>query len=271
MERRTVALLLSFFLVTTISITYWLLKPDTREEVYYHDFRNDYSSNTSAEKMSGWGNRTFTEEGLVLSQGSYYCGCVFVQFRHDAEWAMETCVKVVESGVQTNVQILTREGKQVKDESGMTLYINSVKASARHKINGTNELDKGFTLPFNVQLNAWYKLKFLFYQGKIECYINDVKYFEKSGLGKCPVDYTQPHLAVFNGTAIFQYIKIWNLGSYNILLKKSYIIEPEGISSVQNISAPLEAKLYAHNMYALRDRNETARYPEGQRPYFEQE
>jgi hypothetical protein len=70
-----------------------------------------------------------------------------------------------------------------------------------------------FHIPFTFQMNTWYTLRFVFNQGTVQCYINGTKYFQQAGLGASPVDYTEPHLTVFYGTAIFQYIEIWNLGS----------------------------------------------------------
>lgn len=182
---------------------------------YYHDFKTGFPPN-----YFGWGDLESVSEGIQINPGSSYCGAIFCPFTHKPEWGMETMVKVtsidsVATGIAT-VSILTRMPDYnprvaVKCESTFGIYPNSTKARCRHMINYTDELGEGglvFALPFKIQLDTWYKLRFVFYQSKVECYINHTKYFEKTSLHESPVDYTQPHLAVFNGTAVFEYIKI---------------------------------------------------------------
>lgn len=188
--------------LNTLNVTY---------QNYYWDFRSGFPFG-----YSGWGNLQIVNEGIQISQGTKYCGLIFIPCRHASEWTMETLVIFTSTDLSkyASAAILTRDGYGTNCESALDIYLNTPSASVRHMINRADELGKEgtyFTLPFKIQLNVWYKLRFAFCQNKVECYINDTKYFEKAGLHKSSVDYTQPHLAVFNGTAIFQYIRIWNL------------------------------------------------------------
>lgn len=190
------------------------------ENEYYWDFRNGFPPH-----YSGWGNLELVNEGIQISDtNTSYCGCLFCPFTHNNNWGMETLVKVTNTDSHAGemkgaVAILTRDSSKVNCESTIGIYPNTTIARCRHKVNGIDEIgyheshDGGmiFALPFKIQLNVWYKLRFVFYQSKLECYINDTKYFEATGLGESSVDYTQPHLGVHNGTAIFQYIEIWDL------------------------------------------------------------
>jgi hypothetical protein len=189
---------------------------------YYWDFRDGFPPN-----YSGWGDLKIVSEGIQLSDTHMsYCGVIFTPFQHNPEWGMETLVKVTDIDYHAGemkgaIAILTRDSSKVNCESTFGIYPNTTIARCRHKINGIDEIgyhephDGGiiFTLPFKIQLNVWYKLRFVFYQGNLECYINGTKYFEKAGLSKSSVVYTQPHLGIHNGTTIFQYIRIWSLGS----------------------------------------------------------
>ena len=211
-------LLLSPFILQIISLFNYI-DFNVYENEYYWDFRNGFPPD-----YSGWGTLELVSEGIQISDtAASYCGLIFTPFRHNPEWQMETLVEITKSDYHAGeingaVAILTRDSSKVNCESTLGLYPNTTVARCRHKINGIDELgyqdssDGGitFSLPFKFELNTWYKLRFFFHKGNLECYINDTKYFEQAGLSVSSTVYTQPHLGIYNGTAVFQYIKIWN-------------------------------------------------------------
>ena len=172
--------------------------------IYEHDFRDGPAPNGS-----GWGNIQFTSEGLRLSPDGEYCGLYFFPTECPNEFMIETTAKFVESTDTAEIQLLIRESSEINCESGMTLY-QSNQGSVRHMINKTDYLRETFPLDFNVELDRWYNLRFAFYEGKVEAFIDGKKYFERNGgYPKCPSIYREPHVAAFNGTVIFQSVKIY--------------------------------------------------------------
>ena len=177
------------------------------ELIYEHDFRTGHAPN-----YSGWGNIQLVDEGLKLSPDGEYCGCYFFPVEHPQQFMLEATAKMVSATDTLNIQLLTRDGPEVNDESGLTLYYGINQASVRHMVNKVDYLLESFQLDFVVELDRWYDLRFAFYDGKVEAYIDGEKCYESKGtLPESPVKYTQPHLAVFNGTAIFQVVRVYEV------------------------------------------------------------
>jgi len=216
-------------LIATVSIAYWYLKetkvnPDIKQgklrevivnnvcwqEVYSHDFREGYPESGNPPRF-GWGDISLTDEGVQLNPGNKYCGLIFAPYKHSNEWMMETQVKFINSTYPAKASILTRDGGEVNDESAFGICLDSSQATVRHMTNKTNQIYEVIHLTFKIRENEWYKLRFAYYNSTVECYINDSLVYRKTGLTASLTDYTEPHLAVFNGTAIFQYIRIYQV------------------------------------------------------------
>jgi len=173
--------------------------------VYEHDFREGHAPN-----WGGWGDISLVDEGLQLSPGGAYAGVYFFPTTHKPEFMLETKVKMVKQDKEfLNVQILTRDGSEVNSESGLTLFYGENKGSVRHMVNKCDYLLQSFEVGFTVELERWYIMDFAFYEGTVEAYIDGVKKCHFDGGYPKNGTYTEPHVAVFNGTAIFQYVRVY--------------------------------------------------------------
>ena len=202
--------------------------------IYSHDFREGHAPN-----WSGWGDVQLVEEGVQLSSGTSYCGLYFFPVIHKNEWIMETMVKITTlvptQEEYANVQLLTRDGPDVNSESGMILYCGITQGSARHMVDHVNYVYQAFPLPSTIELNTWYVMRFAFYNGTVECYVNGEKCFETDGnLTAHNGEYTQPHIAVFYGTAVFQNVKIYEPTMNNAPSHLPFIETPLGIATISS-------------------------------------
>jgi len=102
---------------------------------------------------------------------------------------------------------MTRESVEVQYESGASLYFDASQGVARHMIAGADEVFEAFPLPMTLQLNVWYDLTFSFDGASVNVEVDGEVVFTAPAVGFNPAAYTQPHIAVFNGLALFE--SVW--------------------------------------------------------------
>jgi len=191
--------------------------------IYEHDFRNGHAPN-----WDGWGDIRLADEGLWLHPGGEYCGLYFFPVNHGNTFMIEAVAKIVASEGATDIQLLTRDGPAISSESGIVLYFNTGLGSVRHMVSWTDYVYDFFPLPFTVEMNRWYTMSFSFHRGKIEAYVDGRRYFRADGgLPAHEGLYTEPHVAVFYGVAIFQIVRVYEPVEQAELIKARTDFEPQ--------------------------------------------
>jgi len=195
--------------------------------IYEHDFRSGHAPN-----WGGWGDSQLVEEGLWLHPGEEYCGLYFFPVNHRNNFMIEATVKIVASEGATDVQLLTRDGPAIGSESGIVLYFDTRQGSVRHMVSGTDYVYDFFSLPFRVEMNRWYTMSLAFYRGRIEAYVDGKRYFRADGgLPAHEGLYTEPHVAVFYGAAIFQIVRVYEPAETGELVGARINFEPNVLRS----------------------------------------
>jgi len=173
--------------------------------VYAHDFRQGHAPN-----WFGWGNITLTPEGLELSPGAEYAGVYFWPFSHGPAFAVGARFQFRSAGDGTDhytVQVMTRESEDVRYESGASLFFDCNQGVVRHMVNGTNEVFSAFNLLTQLQLRTWYELSFRFDGSQVKVELSGQIVYTAPAAGVSPNGYAEPHVAVFNGLALFE--SVW--------------------------------------------------------------
>lgn len=180
---------------------------DTRsskwKSVYFHDFRKGPPVGGK-----GWGIIKFVHDGLSLNPGKEPTGVYFFPFTHPNEWMMTTKFKFVTKGAEA--QLLTRNSPKLNAESGIVLYHwLKNQGSVRQMINKKNRAMDFFYLPFDLKLNHWYTMTFVYYHGTVKGYVDGVLRIKKTNVPAFHGVYTEPHFSAQRGTVIFQNVRIF--------------------------------------------------------------
>lgn len=171
--------------------------------IYFHDFRKG-----APVGGKGWGKIKFVRDGLRLSPGKEPTGVYFFPFKHPNEWMMTTKFKFVTKG--SEAQLLTRDSSKLNAESGIVLYHwLKNQGSVRQMIHKKNKVMNFFYLPFDLKLNHWYTMTFVYFHKTVKGYVNGVLRVKKTGVPAFHGVYTEPHFSAQHGTVIFQNVRIF--------------------------------------------------------------
>jgi len=192
---------------------------DTWVKVLRWDFKNGHYPG-----YWSWGNWELVDEGLqgraVGSDSAVY----FFPFDHGKDFVLETRMKFVESydtevdGLVKRVegQLLTRDSSAILHESGTVLFCFIDQMYIRHTVNKEDYIRKRINLDRQIECGVWYKVEFMIYRGQIKVFLDDVEVYSSSS--NLPVgDYHEPHLALFNGVARFEYVEIREVEKKDLL------------------------------------------------------
>ena len=157
----------------------------------------------------GWGEWTAEDGALVGQHKSGWIACYFTPFPCPADFSIETRVMFIagEPGKPVSAQLLVRDSEELIFESGMALYPDQDAVSCRHRAWRREFLDEMYPAGMPIDYGRWYKLCFSMERGRLRAELDgrrlplpDVRY---------PVSaYFEPHLAVENGSARFDHVRI---------------------------------------------------------------
>jgi len=195
------------FSLAIIGLSVYARDNDTRSKkwklIYSHDFRKGPPVGGT-----GWGKIKFVRDGLRLSPGKEPTGVYFFPFKHPNQWMMSTKFKFVTKG--SEAQLLTRNSPKLNAESGIVLYHwLKNQGSVRQMIHKKNKAMDFFYLPFDLKLNHWYTMAFVYFHGTVKGYVDGVLRIKKRHVPAFHGVYTEPHFSAQKGTVIFQNVKIY--------------------------------------------------------------
>ena len=132
----------------------------------------------------------------------------FLPFTHGGQFILETKFRFVEGlNGDVEVQLLTRDSNEINFESGMVLFAEEKKVTVRHMANRIDYVYRPFSTNLSIDYGEWYVMRFMVYNGTLRAIVNEAEvYCSKESY---PVgEYHEPHLAVRNAIARFEYVKI---------------------------------------------------------------
>lgn len=177
----------------------------TWEEVLHWDFRN-------GPYPQGWFWGTWgMVDGMLEGQDPEGTIAVyFLPFLHGGDFILETRVRLIE-GVgekDVDVQLLTRDSRQLRFESGMNLYAAGNTVTVRHMAKTVNHVWENFPVEATLGGGEPHVMRFVVHRGTVTAYLDGARVYRSAG--SYPVGtYREPHLAVESGIGRFEYVKIF--------------------------------------------------------------
>jgi len=165
---------------------------------------------------AGWGIWTIVNgllEGKTEEVGA--SAVYFFPYTHKPDFILETRFMFI-SGLDTaapEAQLLTRDSAAVKDESGMVVFhkdaVHPSMVWIRHRVNYEDLIYLGVDAKRIIEYGVWYTVRFVIYKGRIKAFLNDSKVYDSEESYPVGEVYREPHLALFNGTVRWEYVKIY--------------------------------------------------------------
>jgi hypothetical protein len=161
-----------------------------------------------------WGDWEIVDGYLVGKEAEGLFAVYFFPYTHGGNVLLETKVQFIRGAEQGDARayLLTRDSDDLNFESGMALLANTDVVHLRHMAEKHDYIDDVFPSNGRSQYGDWYVMQFAIHDYQIQGYVNGFKIDAwKAGLPeKLPVGvYQEPHLAVSNGEARFEYVKIY--------------------------------------------------------------
>jgi hypothetical protein len=177
----------------------------TWREMLHWDFRDGLYP-----KGWHWGTWRLADGMLEGRDPEGKIAVYFLPFHHGGDFILETKVHLLEgSGDQrVDVQLLTRDSRQLDFESGMNLYDAGNTVTVRHMAKKVNDVWENFPVPVELGGGAPHVMRFVVYHGVVSAYLDGTEVYRSPG--SYPVgSYHEPHLAVESGVARFEYVRIF--------------------------------------------------------------
>ena len=140
------------------------------------------------------------------SEGAF--SIYFFPFTHRGQFILEAKFRFVEElDGDVEVQLLTRDSNEINFESGMVLFAEKKEVTVRHMANGIDYVYRPFSTSLSIDYGKWYVMRFMVCNGTVRAFVNESEVYCSNK--SYPVgEYHEPHLAVRNAIARFEYVKI---------------------------------------------------------------
>lgn len=150
----------------------------------------------------------------------------FFPFTHGGNVILETKVRLIPPVAAGDVKahLLTRDSEKLNFESGMVLFGNGDEITVRHMAKMVDHILESAPVYELVQYDRWYIMRFMIRNGRIKAFLNGRLAYssdwrsvaapggarEEGSGANLPVGvYREPHLTVLDGTADFEYVRVY--------------------------------------------------------------
>lgn len=157
-----------------------------------------------------WGDWR-TVDGLLEGRSEDGAFAVYVTpFAHGGDFLLETRVRLVSDtpGHSVEAHLLTRDSRELHNESGAVLFGGLRRVSVRHMVDGTEHVLRVVKPEQPVGEGSWHLLRFAVRGGRVEARLDGALLFRSEESYPVGV-YREPHFAVRNGVARFGSLKIF--------------------------------------------------------------
>jgi hypothetical protein len=130
-------------------------------------------------------------------------------FEHGGDFLLETRVRILadSSGRVPEAHLLTRDGRELRHESGAVLFGGQNRVSARHMVDRVDYVLRVIKPPRPVSEGDWHQLRFAVRDGRVQVWLDGTRIFRSDKRYPAGV-YREPHFAVRNGVVQFSGFKI---------------------------------------------------------------
>lgn len=162
-------------------------------------------------------------------RGSDYTGessVYFFPFTHGGDVILETKIRLLQPMGDTSVKayLLTRDSEMLNYESGMVLYGGESDLAVRHMAKHIEYIKERVPSYSVIEYNKWYILRFMIRDNMIKAFLNGTQVYasdwhlytgsddsliDRTGAYLPVGNYREPHISVLDGTAEFEYVRIY--------------------------------------------------------------
>lgn len=156
-----------------------------------------------------WGDWRVADGVLEGRDGAGDFAVYICPFEHGGDFLLETRVRFLadSSGRAAEAHLLTRDGRELRHESGAALFGGQRRVSARHMVDRVDYVLSVIKPPLPVSEGTWHLLRFAVRDGRVQVWLDGERIFRSEKRYPSGV-YREPHLAVRNGTVQFSGFKI---------------------------------------------------------------
>jgi hypothetical protein len=157
----------------------------------------------------GWGDWRLADGLLQGREEKGDFAVYFCPVEHGGDFLLETRVRILpdSAGRVTEVHLLTRGSRELRDESGVVLFGGQNKVSARHMVDRRDYVLRVIKPSETVSLDTWHVLAFAVRDGRVFVWVDGRRVYRSDH--RYPTGhYREPHLAVRNGVAQFSEFRL---------------------------------------------------------------
>jgi len=157
-----------------------------------------------------WGDWRLVD-GLLEGRSDDGAFAVYITpFAHGGDFLLETRVRLVSDAGERGVEahLLTRDSRELHNESGAVIFGGQRRVSVRHMVDGTEHVLRVVKPDKPVDEGRWHLLRFAVRGGRVEARLDGALLFRSDASYPVGV-YREPHFAVRNGVAQFSSLKIF--------------------------------------------------------------
>jgi hypothetical protein len=152
----------------------------------------------------GWGQWRVVDGVLEGREDKGDFAVYFCPAEHGGDFLLETRVRILSdsTGRIPEAHLLTRDSRELHNESGAVLFGGQNKVSARHMVDRHDYVLRVIKPSEFVRLDAWHLLAFAVRDGRVFVWLDGRRIYRSDH--RYPTGrYREPHLAVRNGVAQF--------------------------------------------------------------------
>ena len=130
-------------------------------------------------------------------------------FEHGGNFLLETRVRILadSSGRVAEAHLLTRDGRELRHESGAVLFGGQNRVSARHMVDRVDYVLRVIKPSRPVSEGTWHLLRFAVRDGRVQVWLDGTRIFRSDKRYPTGI-YREPHFAVRNGVVQFSRFRI---------------------------------------------------------------
>ncbi len=130
-------------------------------------------------------------------------------FEHGGNFLLETRVRILadSSGRVAEAHLLTRDGRELRHESGAVLFGGQNRVSVRHTVDRVDYVLRVIKPSRPVSEGAWHLLRFAVRDGRVQVWLDGTRIFRSDKRYPTGI-YREPHFAVRNGVVQFSGFRI---------------------------------------------------------------
>jgi cellulose synthase/poly-beta-1,6-N-acetylglucosamine synthase-like glycosyltransferase len=166
----------------------------------------------------GWGRRTVVDGTLELSTvESGMASTYFLPVAHGSEFILETEFMLVEGagGQEAGVHLATRDTGAGFNETGIAVFARGRPVYYRHRVHRLDDAAEFVRSGPFVEYGTWHAIRVELRNGRLSGSVDGQPVFSRE-VRTARTLYTEPHVAVENGTARFRAVRVYTTPGFRV-------------------------------------------------------